>query len=199
MQRSTIMSELKTLAASVREELGKNENRRTRKAGMIPCVFYGSGNEPLSLKVDEAALQKIYKSVGRTTVFNLEIDNNGKKSTHPSLVWQVQRHPVTGRFSHIDFYGVDLEKEVRIRVPLIFSGTAKGTKVGGKLEIFRERVDVMAKPLQLPSSIAVDLTELGIGENLTVGDLQPGEGVTVMAPANQIIVSVFIKGAEAAE
>lgn len=196
--KGAIMSELKILSATIREAKGKNPNRRLRKEHFVPAVFYNAEGKNFALQVEMPALEKIYKSVGRTTVFNLEIDDNGSKSTYPCLFWQIQYHPVKGTFSHIDFYGVDLNKEVRIRVPLEFAGTAKGTKVGGKMEIYREHMYVMAKPLSLPSKIVVDVTELGIGAIFTVADLQAGDGVRVMAPENQAIASVILKGKEEA-
>ena len=190
------MAELKTLAVTRRNALGKNPNRRLRAKQVVPAVFYNAEGLNITLQAEMLPLQKIFGTVGRTTVFNLEIDDNGSKTVYPALFWQVQYHPVKNVFSHIDFYGVDLEKEIRIRVPLEFTGTAKGSKVGGSLEVYREYITVTGKPLSLPSKLAVDVTELGIGDTLTIGDLQPGEGVRVMAPATQAVVSVVLRGAE---
>ncbi len=190
------MTEMKTLSATRRADLGKGKNRRLRAKQIVPAIFYNSEGMNIPLQVEMPPLQKIYSAVGRTTVFNLEVDDNGQKTMYPAIFWQVQYHPVKGVFSHIDFYGVDLEKELKIRIPLEFIGTAKGTKVGGRLEVYREQIDVMGKPLNLPNKIVVDVTELGIGDTCHVSDLQPGDGVRVMAPATQAIVSVVVKGAE---
>ncbi len=190
------MAEMKTLSTTRRDDLGKNKNRRLRAKQLVPAIFYNSDGLNIPLQVEMPPLQKIYSAVGRTTVFNLEVDDNGKKTVYPAIFWQVQYHPVKGVFSHIDFYGVDLDKEIKIRVPLEFVGTAKGTKVGGQLDVYRERIDVMGKPLSLPSKIVVDVTEFGIGDTCHVSDLNPGDGVRVMAPATQAIVSVVVKSAE---
>ena len=190
------MAEMKTLPAIRRADTGKNKNRRLRAKQLVPAIFYNSDGLNIPLQVEMLPLQKIYGAVGRTTVFNLEVDDNGTKTMYPALFWQVQHNPVKGIFSHIDFYGVDLEKEIRIRVPLAFTGTAKGTKVGGQLEVYREYLDVMGKPLSLPNKIVVDVTELDIGDACHVSDLKPGDNVRIMAPATQAIVSVVVKSAE---
>lgn len=88
----------------------------------------------------------MYDEMGHTTVFNLEIDENGQKSTHPVLIWQVQRHPYKKNFTHIDFYGVDLNKEVKVDVPLEFVGVSCGVKLGGVLETYRESLRLSCKP-----------------------------------------------------
>ena len=192
------MADLKTLTVTRRNGMGQGPNRRLRAQSLIPAIFYNAEGLNIPIQAELLPLQKLYSSVRRTTVFNLEIDDNGSKTTYPALFWQVQYHPLKGIFSHIDFFGVDLNREIRIHVPLEFSGTAKGTKVGGHLEIYREHLDVMAKPLSLPNCIQVNVADLGIGDTLNVSDLNPGDGVTVMAPANLAIASVVVKGAESA-
>lgn len=65
---------------------------------------------------------------------------------HPVFVWDAQYHPVKGVFTHVDFFGVDLNKEIKVDVPLEFVGTSKGVKLGGTLETYRERVTLAGPP-----------------------------------------------------
>ena len=189
------MSQRQKLSATLREKTGKNANRQLRASGFTPAVFYMAGGESTPVKVNEAALVKLYGSAGRTTVFDLEIDNKGSKSTYPCLVWDVEYYPTKNRFQHVDFYGVDLDKELRVKIPLEFKGTAKGTKLGGKLEVYREQIFIMSKPANLPKKIVVEISDLDVGQGLRVADLAMPEGVRASYDINFAILTVTLPGA----
>lgn len=193
------MADLKVLAAQKRDTSGKGFNRRLRQEGVIPGVFYTGQGENISVQMPAANLNKIFSEVGRTTVFNLEIADGGKKALHPVLIWDVQRHPVKNRITHVDFYGVDLDKPVKITVPIEFTGVARGTKVGGVLETYREQVQLVAKPLDMPAKIVLDVTPLDLGKTIQVADLALPEGVKAAYDVNYAIVSVLMPGSGAAE
>jgi large subunit ribosomal protein L25 len=200
MRKETIMADLKTLSVQKREALGKGPNRRLRAQQVIPCVFYDAGGDNFAVQAPAKELFKLYDEVGRTTVFNIEYDENGKKVVRPALFWSIQFHPVKRAFTHIDFYGVDLDKEVKLAVPLEFVGTAKGTKLGGKLETYREQIFVKGKPLSIPARLCVDVSDLGVNDVLHIADLKLPEGLTAAMAANFAVVSVISREeAEAAE
>lgn len=193
------MADLKVLNAQKRDTSGKGFNRRLRQEGVIPGVFYTGQGGNISVQMPAAALNKLFGEVGRTTVFNLEIAEGGKTSLHPVLIWDVQRHPVKNRITHVDFYGVDLDKPVKITVPIEFTGVARGTKVGGVLETYREQVQLVAKPLDMPAKIVLDITSLDLGKTIQVADLQLPEGVRAAYDVNYAIVSVLMPGSGATE
>lgn len=193
------MADLKVLAAQKRDTAGKGFNRRLRQEGVIPGVFYTGQGENISVQMPAASLNKIFGEVGRTTVFNLEIADGDKKALHPVLIWDVQRHPVKNRITHVDFYGVDLDRPVKITVPIEFTGVARGTKVGGVLETYREQVQLVAKPLDMPAKIVLDVTPLDLGKTIQVADLALPEGVRAAYDVNYAIVSVLMPGSGAAE
>ena len=183
------------ISAKVRDELGKNANRRLRASGQIPAVFYIAGSTSIPLTVNEAALNKLYAGAGRTSVLTLEIDDKGKKSAHPCLIWDAEYYPTKNRFQHVDFYGVDMNKELKIKVPLEFVGTAKGTKLGGRLEVYREQLFILSKPATLPKKITVDISNLDMGESLRVQELTMPEGVRASFETNFAILTVAVPGA----
>lgn len=193
------MDDLKVLNAQKRDTSGKGFNRRLRQEGVIPGVFYTGQGGNISVQMPAAALNKLFGEVGRTTVFNLEIAEGGKTSLHPVLIWDVQRHPVKNRITHVDFYGVDLDKPVKITVPIEFTGVARGTKVGGVLETYREQVQLVARPLDMPAKIVLDITSLDLGKTIQVADLQLPEGVRAAYDVNYAIVSVLMPGSGATE
>ena len=190
------MSHALSLAATVRTQTGKGAGRRLRAAGLIPAVFYNTKGESRPLQVDEPTLNKLFATAGRTTVFDLVIDDNGKKTTNPCLIWDVEYFPTKNRFQHVDFYGVDLEKELRLKVALEFVGTAKGTKLGGKLETYREVIEVMSKPDTLPKKIVVDISNLDVNQGLRIADLVLPTGVRAHYDNNYAIITVLAPGSD---
>ena len=188
------MADLNILSAQKRAGLGKGANRRLRLEEAVPGVFYSTTGENIPVQVSARAFSKVFSKVGRTTVFNLEIEADGKKTVYPVLVWETQRHPVKNSFTPVDFYGVDLDKPVKITVPLEFVGVARGTKVGGKLETYRERVQLMAKPLDMPAKVTIDISGMDVGATLQIAGLQLPEGVTAAYDSNYAIVSVLMPG-----
>ena len=189
------MADFTTITVQKRTSTGKGANRRLRAQGIIPAVFYTPKGENVPVQVAEAPLKKLFETMGRTTVFNVEIEDGGKKDVHPALIWDIDYYPIKNRFQHVDFFGVDLKKEITIRVPLAFTGTAKGAKLGGVLETFLEFVDLIGKPLDIPSKLMVDVTPLDLAETLRVADLVMPEGVRPATDGSQAIVLLKDKSA----
>ncbi len=185
------MSDLKVLSVQKRAGLGKGANRRARQEQLVPGVFYTANGENVSVQASARAFAKLFSQVGRTTVFNLAIEGDG---THPVLVWATQRDPIKSTFTHIDFYGVDLDKPVKITVPVEYTGIARGTKVGGKLEVYREQIQLMAKPLEMPAKITIDITAMDMGSTIQVADVKLPEGVKAAYDNNYALVSIILPG-----
>ncbi len=187
------MSIEKILNVQKREGLGKGYNRRLRVQNMVPGVFYSAKGDNIPLKMSAIPLEKIYSEMGRTTVFTLEIEDKGEKTTHPVMIWEAKRHPYKNEFVHIDFYGVDLDKNVKVQVNIEFTGTSVGVKAGGKLETYRETVYLIGKPQDLPKKILVDVTDMGLNSSLRVADLPLPNNVKAHYEQNFAIVSVISK------
>lgn len=187
------MSEMKTLSVQKRETLGKGPARRLREEAIVPAVYYAPDGKNILVQVALNPLNKIYEQVGRTNVFNLEIEENGTKTAYPVFVWDAQYHPVKNTFTHVDFYGVDLDKEIHVKVRLRFVGTSKGVKAGGKMEVYREEVTLIAKPQDMPRIVDIDITDFEIGTNLRASELKLPEGVRVEYKSDFSILTVMSK------
>ncbi len=187
------MSEMKTLSVQKRDTLGKGPNRRLREEALVPAVYYAPDGKNILVQVALNPLNKIYEQVGRTNVFNLEIEENGTKTAYPVFVWDAQYHPVKNTFTHVDFYGVDLDKEIHVKVRLRFVGTSKGVKAGGKMEVYREEVTLIAKPQDMPRIVDIDITDFEIGTNLRASELKLPEGVRVEYKSDFSILTVMSK------
>ncbi len=177
------------LSAQKREGLGKGANRRLRTQNLVPAVFYGQKGENITLQVDKLALEKLYRDVRRTSVFNLEIEENGKKTSYPVIIWDAQYHPTKSTFTHIDFYGVDLKKEVQRTIPVEFTGVSKGAKAGGKIEIYREFLKLSAKPEAMPSKISIDISNLDLSTNIRVEEVELPKDVRAIYKSSFLIIS----------
>ncbi|MBD5641418.1 MAG: 50S ribosomal protein L25/general stress protein Ctc [Desulfovibrio sp.] len=186
-----------TLSVQKRTGKGKGAIGRLRSQGLVPGVYYTPAGENIMVQSQTLPLEKIFEKVGHTTVFNLEIDSPEGKETHPVLIWQVQRHPYKKQFLHIDFYGVDLDKEVKVDVPVEFVGTARGVKLGGVLETYRENVHLGAKPMDMPQKITIDVSGMNIGDTVDIANLELPPNVRAVYDHNYAIVSVLAKSQDA--
>lgn len=184
------MSEMKTLSVQKRSAFGKGPNRRLRVEALVPGVYYAADGTNVPVQMPALPLSKVYEQVGRTNVFNLEIDDNGTKTIYPVFVWDAQYHPVKGMLTHVDFYGVDLDKNIKVEVPVEFVGTSKGVKLGGTLETYRESVILSAKPQLMPRKITVDITNLELGQSIKVSELGLPEGVQAVFKTDFAVVAV---------
>ena len=193
------MAELKTLSVKKRTAFGKGANRRLRAEALVPGVYYTADGQNIPVQMAELPLVKMYEQVGRTNVFQLELeDENGAKTLHPVFVWDAQYSPVKSTFTHIDFLGVDLDKEIQVKVQVEYAGTPKGVKVGGKMETYRDEVILAAKPADMPRKLVLDVTGLEIGQTIRVSTMPLPEGVRPVYKSDYTMVSVFMEGAEAA-
>src|SRR5690606_20454498 len=108
----------------------------------------------------------------------------------PVLLEAIQRDPVTRELLHVDFLRVRNDQPVRTKVPIEYVGTAKGSKEGGIVQTQGTTIELEALPANLPSVLTVDISELGVGDTLRVGDVALPSGVTLVSLAEELLVSV---------
>jgi large subunit ribosomal protein L25 len=184
------MAELLKLNVQERTELGKGPNRRLRAAGLVPGIYYDAKGANIPVKVEMVPLQKAYAAVGNAQVFELVLERGGKSETMPALLWRVRNEPVKGVPEHVDFFGVDLTKELKVAVHFEITGSSKGVKLGGVLEQYRDSIEVVCKPMDIPESIVIDITEMDIMDSVHIEDVAFPEGVTPIFDENYAVLSV---------
>lgn len=183
------------LQAEERRLLGK-QSKKLRKEGKLPAVIYGNKFNALSLSVDMKSATKIIEQAGKTSIVDLIIQSEGNKTQQePVLLWSVQRDPVHNTIEHIDFFRVNTKEKVKVRIPLVFTGISKGVKLGGKLEIYREYMDIIAYPQDLISEITVDITEIGANETIRIEDIVVPSTITKVYDSNIAVLSVILNTA----
>ena len=186
------------VAAEVRASRGKNEAHRTRRAGQIPAVIYGSHKDPVAVSVNPREIAKITRSAtGYNTIFNLQIAGG---ETTPVMVVDQQLDPIRGTLLHADFKRIDLTKRIRISVPVFTTGEAKGVKVqGGLLEVITRAIEIECLPDDIPEKFVVDVTELMIGQAKRASDVAlSGSMKLVSSPDTVIAHSVALRAEEVA-
>ncbi len=171
--------------------MGNGPARVLRRAGQIPAVLYGRKIEPVLLSVNTKDLEQILKkgSFGQF-ILNLVIQN-GKKVTKPAIIKELQTHPVSGSLIHIDFYEVDMKRQIKVMVPVVTTGKSVGIEEGGLLNIVRRELEVFCLPGDIPEAIEIDISELGIGDSIHLEDVPLGENVEVAADVNFTVVTVL--------
>ncbi len=166
------------LAAERRHDTGKEINRKRRAAGRVPGVIYGRGLETRSLEFERKPLEKFLEVARRGTVVvrvTVKDGEGGKESF--AVLKEVQTNPISSQVTHVDFYEVAHGQKFRVEVPIRIKGKAAGIELGGLLEVLTRSLEVECTPDQVPEFIEVDVTPLGIGQSLSLGNLQFPPGV----------------------
>jgi large subunit ribosomal protein L25 len=178
------------LLVTQREKLGSAETRRLRKTGVVPGVLYGSG-EPIAIAVHERELRRaLTGAAGLHSILDVEID--GKGSTHASILKEYQVDPVRGGVTHVDLQEVRLDKPITASVSLHLIGgdVAPGVKEGGVLSQPLRELNVEALPLEVPEHIEIDVSGMEMGGTLRIGDVEAPEGVTLLDDPDQVVATV---------
>jgi large subunit ribosomal protein L25 len=174
------------LTADTTRDLGTRPSRRLRREGRVPAVVYGMGKDALSVSVNWRELRACLKTdAGINAVIDLDIDG----ARHTSIVKEIQRHPVRRDVIHVDFLRVDPHKPVTLEVPVLIVGEAKKVaQMQGVVDQQLFRVSVSVRPDSIPNEIELDVSDLDIGDVITVADLPLPAGVTAISEADATVV-----------
>ncbi|WP_418992938.1 50S ribosomal protein L25/general stress protein Ctc [Alistipes sp.] len=178
---------MKTISVKAveRKEFGKKAAKAVRRQEMIPCVLCGNG-ETVSFSVDPREIKSL---IYTPNSYIVELDFGGR--TEKAVLREAQFHPIREQILHLDFFRVVDGKPVSIAIPVRLSGNAEGVKVGGKLTLSARKLTVSALAENLPDELVVDVTELGVGKTIFVGDLQ-FENLKFITPATTAVCAVRV-------
>ncbi len=192
--------ELIELKANIRTTSGNGPARRMRQKGQMPAVLYGPETESVMLSVNVSELEQVLKQGGIGQVLlNLVIDNEGETSTRPAMIKELQTHPVSRNFLHVDFYEIDMNRKIRVKIPVVTTGQSKGVELGGTMQTIRRELEVLCMPLAVPESIEIDITDLDMGDSVHVGDI-PREGdIEFLDDPNFTVVTILTPKLEVEE
>lgn len=180
-------SQTTALQVSPREAAGSREARRLRRTGGIPGVVYGGGEDPLSFSVQERTLRHALANAG--AVMDLTIEGG---SSSPVVVKELVRHPVTNSMVHIDLLRVRLDVKIQATVFLELTGVedAPGTKEGGVLEQPLRELNIEALPNDIPDSLTHDVSEMVIGDTLTLDAVTIPASLTLLDDPESVVATL---------
>jgi large subunit ribosomal protein L25 len=175
------------LAVEHREAEGSRAARRLRRAGNVPGIVYGGGEDPLTFQVDARLLRQALAHAGAV----LELSIDGAAGT-PVVVKEIVRHPVSGETVHIDMLRVRLDQAIGATVVLDLVGgeDAPGVKEGGVLEQVTRELNIEALPGDIPDIIEYDASGVQIGDTITLGAVTPPRGVTFTDDPETVVATV---------
>jgi len=179
-----------TVTAEARASRGKNEARRTRRAGMIPAVVYGAYKDPVPIAVNPKQIAQILHSkTGHNTIFNLSIQGGEDAAV---MVVDGQHDPIKGNLLHVDLKRIDLTKRIRVAVPISVHGEPKGVKQqGGLLETITREVEIECLPNEIPENFTVDVAELLIGQSTRASDLALSGSIKLISSPDSVLAHVI--------
>ncbi|CAN5613061.1 50S ribosomal protein L25 [soil metagenome] len=178
------------LQAERRGGRGKNDSRRLRVSGMVPAVLYGESNEAggsIPIAVPTKTVDYTLQHLGDNALYNLTTSNGSATAR----VVDAQRDPVSGRLMHVDFAPVNMRERIEVTVPIAVVGEAPGVEEeGGVLQQVAYEIQVESLPGNIPQEIEVDVSELAMNENLSLGDLTMPSGVELISEPEDIAVTI---------
>jgi large subunit ribosomal protein L25 len=181
--------QMQELTIKRREDTGKGAAKKLRRQGDVPAVLYG-GESPQTIAVDPRAILKLmHGHEGTTLLLSLKYEGNGNALM--AVLREMQFDPVTDRVLHVDFQEVSANKAITVQVAVHPVGEAIGVKdTKGILNLVLHELNVSCLPTQIPDRIDADVTNLAIGDVLTIADLRPPAGVRILNDPGQAVATV---------
>jgi len=177
------------LQAKEREDRGKNAARRLRASGMVPAVLYGDGSEAggsTALAVPDKVVDYTLQHLGDNALYDIDLGAGGSTAR----IVDAQRDPVSGRLIHVDFAPVNMRERIEITVPLHVVGEAPGAEEGGVLQQVAYEVQIETLPGDIPQELTLDVSSLGMNENLTLADLDLPDGIILISDPEEVAATV---------
>lgn len=165
---------------------GTGEARRLRHAGQIPAVVYGN-TEPQSIQLDAHDFELMLQHHGQNFVADLNVE--GEKPLKV-LLKDLQHHPISGAIIHADFVSISMTETLQVSLPVELVGDPAGVTEGGTLEQLVSEIEVSCLPADMVECITVDVSGLGIGDHLTVGDITLPKGLEGLTDPEVAVASV---------
>lgn len=172
------------LAAEVRTAFGTNAVKKLRREKLVPGNVYGRNNDNVHLLVAERELEKAIQS-GEPLI---DLAVGGEKKI--VLIKDLQRDFVRGTIDHVDFYEVSMDKPVDTTVFVVLTGEEERESDGGLVNLVMRELNISCLPMDIPENITIDVSQMVIGDTITVSDLDLGGKITVNQDPDEVIVTV---------
>ena len=190
------------IKGSLRTETGKKAAHSLRQNNGVPCVLYGMQKDENGNQVAThftVTVDGLRKLVYTPHIYVVDLNIDGKIVN--AIMKDIQFHPVTDAILHVDFLQINEENPIVMEVPVQLEGLAEGVKAGGKLALQIRKLKVKALYNVIPERLVVNVTNLGLGKTIKVGELNY-EGLELLNAKESVVCSVKLtraaRGAQAA-
>jgi large subunit ribosomal protein L25 len=175
---------VEAIKASIRRKgQGAATNQDLRREGWIPAVVYGSDVQNQSIQVKGRELEQVLRYQTTNLPFQLVVNGN----EHTVMVYELQRHPVTGSILHADFKQINMNEKVITSVPVLMTGDPEL----GVATLVRHSVEVRCLPGSIPESFTVNVDGFNIGDVVLVSDLDIPPGIDLGLDSMEVLISVL--------
>ena len=180
------------LKVELRDNTGKEINKKYRREGIIPGVLYSPHDkENFILKVKNDELLKLLTSKSHKLI-DLEINDGKEKIKRLVVIKDLQYNSLKRQIVHVDFYGVTLKEKLTLEIDIELVGEPIGVEEGGILQVELRKVEIECLPSQVPDSFKADLSSLKVGAHISVGDMEIPEGVEVLTELDRVVAAVVL-------
>lgn len=183
--------ELIELKANIRTKTGNGPARVLRREGKLPAILYGPDTESVLLSISTKDLENALKQgASGQLLFSLEVQPS---DTLPRkvMIKELQSHPLSREFRHVDFYEISMDRKIRVNVPVVVTGSPIGVEMGGMLQIVRREIEVLCLPMEIPESIVIDVTDMDIGDSVHVNEIPLEGDVELPGDVNFTVLTIL--------
>ena len=178
------------IQTQVRNDQAKGSNNRSRKQGFVPGVLYGREMESISISVSAKEMERVIAKKGENLFAKINLQKDDGSQEYNVILKEVQRHPYKGTLAHLDFYQVSMSEKINTVVTVSLVGESIGVAEGGLIQQQLREINVLCLPGDIPSSIELDITNLKIGDSITVADISMPDKVEIADEADTVVVNV---------
>ncbi|WP_286926411.1 MULTISPECIES: 50S ribosomal protein L25/general stress protein Ctc [Lysinibacillus] len=175
------------LSVTKREAGHRSTLSQLRKGGAIPAVIYGYNLDSTPISISAKEFKKSIQKNGQNSVFSMELE--GKKVN--VVVSEIQQCSLKDEVNHVDFLAINMSEALEADVPIKLVGESIGVSEGGILMQPNLEIKIKVKPAELPEVIEIDITNLKIGETITVAEIRESIGFDVVSEDDHILVTLM--------
>ncbi len=171
-----------------RSHFGKNASRKLRRDGKVPAILYSGGNPGIPLALDKKDIFEILRSeTGENTLFITSYDSESRDT----MIKEVQIDPVSDEILHVDLIQIEMDKAIRVSVPVLITGEAVGVKTeGGFVDVITREVEVECLPQRIPEHIEVDISALHLNQSIKIEEITPPSDVEIVSDPHAVVVLI---------
>lgn len=180
---------METVELDAKSRDTKVHARNLLKMKLLPAVFYGKGEQSVTIQMDYQVFRKVFIKAGSNSLVDLNVDGKKKGKV---LIHDIQYNPLTGTMTHVDFLHVNMKEEITTMVPVELTGVSTAVKDdGGILTTVKHEIEVKCLPSDIPHNIQIDISTLvDFIHPIHVSDLVVPKGVAILDNPEDVVVTV---------